>query len=538
MAISVLKNRFFGYLKRKGVYFIVLYIAFLLISSWNDIHFFKISYIPSGSFYDVSGTPYAILFYLTLKIAYALILFFLMSEFQKIVRGIRNGDKDCKRRFLITSFIFIIYLFVLILCWPGIWWCNGADEFKLVDFTRHLQVQYHQGFMMSFVYFMAYMIFPNPVFVIILQTFVGSIVFGNILSDFCREKKYFSTIILFLVIFSPCSLYFAMYPMRAYLTAVFFVAFIFEIWKLRKKDEILTIEWIRLILIGIIVINFRIEMMIIFVFFPFLMWGRAIKKQEKRWILKGMFAMLISVAIISGWKRLGNQANSLTHNMLSFTAPLAEIITQYFDEYDMDDLVLLNKYFDVNRMINEHSDPKNVLKYNDYERYTYPGYQVDTREYRKVKVIIAKILLSHPGEYLKNKGLLAARTFGIVEYGANKYRFPDKIKPESIAYLFKQINPELSNWIKDKIAGDFNLWGVFMFKILYAMWLPELLLCISVVYDLIRKNVKYLFLKLLILCIFVAVFLTAMHPYTMYYYAPFLGACIMLVLSVEKRDKM
>ena len=57
-------------------------------------------------------------------------------------------------------------------------------------------------------------------------------------------------------------------------------------------------------------------------------------------------------------------------------------------------------------------------------------------------------------------------------------------------------------------------------------------------YHELEKNVKYLFLKLLILCIFVAVFLTAMHQYTMYYYAPFLGACVMLVLSMEKRDKM
>lgn len=524
--------------KRQNIVFYVLYFIILLWSIWNDVHFFDFSYVASGSYYVPSGSPHSVLFYLSLKIVFAFLLYRFMAICKKYFFGGNQKDADSRRRLIFVFIILIVYLVFLIACWPGIWWCNGADEFRMVDFTKHLQVQYHQGFMMSLFYFLAFMIYPAPVSVVLLQMLVGSMIFGVVLADLWKERRRWASVAVIGLIFSPCGLYFALYPMRAYLTAVFFVAFIYKYWKLQYQETPAVSEWIQLALLGAIVINFRIEMMVVLVFFPLLMWKKAYSDKVKRWIWIVMLTLLMcmSVGMVSGWKKLGNQGNSVTHNLLSFTAPLSEILVWHFDEFEIEDMVLLDRYFDLNKMIEEHSNPENIISYANYERLTHPGDVVDSREYCEVKKIIGKILLSHPEVYLKNKSILAARTFGIIESGANRYQFPEEIKPQEVAGMFHQLNPELSEWIKDKLAGDFCFAGIFMFKILYAMWVPELLLLFDLIHDLMKKNTSNIILKIMILTIFGAVFLTAMHQYTMYYFTPFLGAWITVILSFS--DKM
>ena len=134
---------------------------------------------------------------------------------------------------------------------------------------------------------------------------------------------------------------------------------------------------------------------------------------------------------------------------------MGEIFARHYEEIDVEDLAILDQFFDISKMREEHLNPDNVLKYNGYERLNYPGasYAYTAGDCRQVKKTIAKLLLKYPDIYLQNKILLAKRTFGLDGEGDNKYRFPEEIRPERIAYLFKQIAPALADWIKNKLAG-------------------------------------------------------------------------------------
>lgn len=87
------------------------------------------------------------------------------------------------------------------------------------------------------------------------------------------------------------------------------------------------------------------------------------------------------------------------------------------------------------------------------------------------------------------------------------------------------------------MAGDFYIGKVYVFKYMYAMWFPVFLLALDFVYGIIKRDGKYLAMEVLILSLFCVVFLMAMHKYTMYYFAPYMGACFMLVVSVAQKAR-
>ena len=63
----------------------------------------------------------------------------------------------------------------------------------------------------------------------------------------------------------------------------------------------------------------------------------------------------------------------------------------------------------------------------------------------------------------------------------------------------------------------------------YAMWVPFVLLLVDLIYALFRRNVKLIVLRIMVIMMFLAVFMTAMHPYTMYYFAPCMAAWFVLL---------
>ncbi len=532
-------SHFWKKIRAKSIAFWFIYIVILLYSVMNDLHFFDFTYADTGSYYEASGNPYAKMFYFTLKTAFAVLLYFFMNMISRGFTAVRNKNRDSRRRLIFVLIIMIVYIIFLILCWPGVWWCSGADEFKMVDFISHLQVQYHQGFMLSLFYFFAFMIYPNPVSVVILQMLLGSILLGTILADWWKNRHHISVVIIACIIFSPCGLYFALYPMRAYLTALFLIYFIYQYRNIRNRNSADKKEWIKLVITGCLVVNFRIEMMILIVVLPFLMWEKARMHDKKylRLIGECVLILCLSVCCVSCWNKLGNQSNSMSHNLLSFTSPMGEIFARHYEEIDVEDLAILDQFFDISKMREEHLNPDNVLKYNGYERLNYPGasYAYTAGDCRQVKKTIAKLLLKYPDIYLQNKILLAKRTFGLDGEGDNKYRFPEEIRPERIAYLFKQIAPALADWIKNKLAGSFRIGKVRMFPVFYAMWVPFVLLLVDLIYALFRRNVKLIVLRIMVIMMFLAVFMTAMHPYTMYYFAPCMAAWF--VLLPVSRDK-
>lgn len=527
---------FWFIIRKQGLVFNCIYVLLLLGSVWNDLHFFDFAYADSGDFYVPSGSPHYILFYTTLKVAFACLVYLVMLYGKKIIKGVLCKNADAKRYLVFFLIIFVSYFFFLMLCWPGIWWCTGADEFYMVYYTRHLQVQFHQGFMMAFVYFMAFMVWSNPVMVVILQMFIGAVCYAWILSDLWKKTRWTSIVLLIMVVLSPCGIYFALYPMRAYLTGVFLGTFIYLYICIIQSDNICIKDCMYLFAVGSLVINSRSEMKLLIVFIPVLfIKNMRTSIREVKKVLCITLCLCMSVIFIRGWEKLGNHGCSVTHNLISFFAPLGEILVQDGNEIKIEELILLDKFIVINRLIEEHRVPGNELNYSGYERLRSPNSIYDSKELMQAKVIMAKIMLEHPRIYIQNKMLLAKRTFGILKGQPNRHHFPDKIYPEEVADMFWQINPTVAGWVKDKLAGDFYIGDAFAFKYLYAMWFPVLLIMFDFAISIIKRDRKYLAMELFLITLFVIVFLMAMHGYTMYYFAPYVGVCFLLVISVSEK---
>ena len=96
--------------QNKGIFFWLIYIVILGCSVVNDLHFFDFTYVDTGSYYEASGNPHAKLFYVTLKIAFAVLLYFFMNTISRELMAVRNKNRDSQRRLIFILLLLVIYI--------------------------------------------------------------------------------------------------------------------------------------------------------------------------------------------------------------------------------------------------------------------------------------------------------------------------------------------------------------------------------------------------------------------------------------------
>lgn len=321
---SILKNTLkLDLYKRAWTIIGGLYILFLIFSFTNDMDFFDFTYYGRTSYFSASGNPNAVLFYIILKIIFiSLSLGFFLLIAVCLIKII-NGDEAIKQRVELCCIIIAIHTIILLHVYPGIWWCSGADEFQLLSFAKHLQIQYHQGTLASVIYILGLMCYPKPAMVVFFQIIVGGGILGNIAYDLYKENKR-NIISVLMLFFSPCVVYFALYPMRAYLFGVFFLAFTHYYIKYQDSNDVRQAKWYLLTFLACLIINLRTESKFLLFIYPLLLF---LKKCKLKMILRLEIMILCSIIFVSGLNSLGYQACNKAHKYIMFSGPLSLFLT-------------------------------------------------------------------------------------------------------------------------------------------------------------------------------------------------------------------
>lgn len=505
----------------------------LFMSFYNDFHFFSFDYSERVHFYISNGNPNAKVFYFVCKIFTLLLvnyLRFLMVDSIEEIFLKQNNDK--LNEVLLIIGLLVIYVMVAVLVYPGIWWANDADEFTTLSFAKNLQVQYHQGVIQSIFYVIALMIYPHPFSIILLQIILGAGVLGNIIWDnYQHNKKKYELVLLFLLCITPCCLYFAVYPMRAWMFTIFYFSFCYRVYESVLYDSFNRKTVLTIICSLLLAINYRTECKFLVLLVPFVlliyMWKKHVNLLKP--IIFIILLMGVSIVLCQALNQMGNQATKKTHPYLFLVAPLGNLLndsnidlTEYQDELDR-----IGVIFDLEKV--QMSNGGDTSGEIDEIYYT------EKEFYEGIKSLI-RINVAHPINYVKNKTKNMLDSIGATNYRHVCYLFPDNIKPDNISHMFHLISPELHRRVAAFLAGDIKLGTVYLYYIWYAIWIPLLLSIIIGIICVIKKQYELLIPIILMLCETGVVVLFSPVHYTMYYFFAYIIGWFVVIEYLSNRE--
>jgi len=488
----------------------LVYFVLMGISFYNDMNFFVFSYEEPNSYFVATGNPNAVVFYVILKCVFVFLSYIFFRYMIHYWIGIVEGNSEIKQKLKIYGLILFVYVLVLVHIYPGMWWCNGYDEFNLFHFARHLQVQYHQGVISAVIYILALMCYPSPAMVVLFQAVLGTIVLGNIAYDlYCESRK--ANMLFLLLVLSPACLYYTMYPMRAYLFAVFFLAFIHYYLKLCKERYNENKYLYVLTFLLCMVINYRTEAKFLLVLYPFLIF----RHFNRKMVIRAELIAVCSVLLASGLNTLGFQRNNKAHASIMVIAPISLFLTDSSrDKTDFEqDILNIDKVLDVEKLIEKAN-----YALADGERSDHVYSDEDLVQYYKSAM---RIIVKNPDIYLKAKLKCAMDSLGMRKHSNLGYKLPEEVKPEAIAPYFADADRETHDLFARIIAGQYKLGNVKMFYIFYAFWIPCALLVLLFFVGL--KKDRFLAAASAIIGMhLILTVLTAPTRFQMYYYAQYL----------------
>lgn len=503
----------------------------IVFSFWNDFHFFDFSYTERGTIFIAAGNPHVIPFYIVLKILFVVILYAFLSYIAYCWMKVLEGDQKIILRLKMYVLIGVVYGIIFIHIYPGLWY-NNFDELAVFNYARCLQIQCHQSAMMAICYMLALMFWPKPAMIVVFQLVIGTLVLGNIAADICSKNRLQAFFLL--TVFSPAGLYYANYPMRAYLFSVFFLAFV-HYWLKFQGRKMTARELAIIVFILCIVINFRTEAKFLLVIFPLLLIGRCTCKQ----LVCSEGLLLFSMVIISGINLLGNQHSYQSHSSIMVVAPLSIYFTsnRYDPRYDSDvaaiDKVLYVDDIKKNASYFYCGGTRSDSEYSDEE----------FKQYLKSSV---NIFIHNPDIYIKAKlkclfdsiGLSALNRFDALS-GMNSFSWIGSEFPEEFHDSVKDSEPYFKDFDRDShnlftriIAGQYKIGKIKTYCIYYSFWLPCLLMIIVVV-ACFRKKRCLAVMGSIVLCHLCLTMLAAPTRVQMYYFPEYLIGWYLVMRMLE-----
>ena len=519
----------------------IVYFAVVAFSFWNDAQFFKFEFKESTSYATASGNPHVLAFYITVKIVFLVLSYCAVRALCSMAYEVAHGNEDRRRQLFITGALFLVYSVIFVIIFPGIWWHTGTDEFTHFSLSMHLQVHHTQGFGMSLFMMLAQMLYGHPGTVIFVQYSIGCVIMGFIIYDLHYKKhKTVAAAILAILFFTPFMVYFAFFPMRAYLTGMFFGLFLYTYYCLSgdlKSDRRLLV---RMTLLAVAIVNLRVEMLFLLLAFPIMLVLKYRKKGENAkpaWKLGfcSFAVVALSVVIATGWSALGNKTSMPTHDMYSFLAPLGEVLAHDENAASKEELALIDEFFDVQDMIKEHSTPAHFKGFR-YERFGKKSNasKFPKEDYLKCQLTIFKILAQHPDVYLYNKAKMAFHTLGFTSDGRIGHATPSYIDPEELKPFFNTKSSQLSKWTKRFLAGDYQIGPISAKQLCFPTWIPLLLTLVYLVVSIVARRKTTVIMCIVVLVTYCLVYLAAVSNWVMYYFPS--GFAGLLVLAVTLND--
>ena len=519
---SVAKNKIF-------ILFNLLYAGFFVFSVFNDIKTFRI---------DTADAKH-ILNYIIVKFLFLVTC--VLTEIYVIYRH-KNTPSDERRHFyFIFLSLLIFYLIAFMAYFPGNY--NNVDEIKILQDVLNLEFLSTQSIIMSLIYYFGLMIVPKAFSVVLIQIILSSYFIACVFADLYSKLKNKKIIILFfLLFFSIPSVYFVLFPLRAWIFTIVFLLFLYRVFALIRFSKTPTRYDLLFLCISLsLLCLIRTEIKFLLFIFPFIVFYLYKNRNKVRSIvIKAEAFVLCLVMIFSFCQSFIGGSISKGHRLEPFITSISIMAAK--GRIPEDDLKILDKVVPVDDLI-KYSSPERPFEYKSSAR---SDDEFTNAEYIDALGVIIKSIIKHPMEFLKSKIIMFVHSTGMEKYYVNLPADENAIAAmyerynldkEDIEKYYTPFSP-LREKLSSLLMGGYYFFDFYC--IFWAFWVPVFLILISALIMFFKDKVKfkpYLIVYILLLMELALVFLFAPASFQMYYFPFYLIGWFFIILCAVDKEK-
>lgn len=517
-------------MNNKIIYQIILIINSIILTLNFSFYFFIKKIINSNFKIEIILFSYLI--------SFILFLLFQNKFIKFLSKNFLLKKEKIKKIYIKKTFILIIFILILIpnlliflSYFPGIY---SIDSFNIIEQIKNKTFNDSHPFFYTFTLFLIINIFKEPLYYILLQIILYSLIFAYLIKKL-KEKNinsYLILFIIFLININPVNYFNIITLWKDIPYSIFLLILSILIMNLTKKNKIKFLDYLILLFITLMIMFFRHNGLFTIIIFYLLIFLLKIKI-NKKFLIK---VLIISIFIFFSIKKLiypifikknninftniseFNIKNAFKPHLYYFSIPYIKKIKKNEKYYQY-----FNKIYPINNLPNIQGFPYySDILFRDKTFKIKNLYEKDD-----IYLFFLKIVLKKPKEFLKN--LL------------KNYSLIYKIKPYNDSYTYIPLN-ELSflnknncNYYKPycnyitkskipilKIFFDKINFYIINNKLLFLIWRPALYLVLSVILFLIiysiTKDINYIIPLISIFSNLIPYFLIILPQDARYFY--------------------
>ena len=458
---------------------------------------------------------------------------FYFAFFSLCLAVLKNNLLVKKRLFYFLIYFVIMGIFLL-LTWPGIF---KGDEFYVLKSALEFTLSPAQTGITSIFYIVCLLFFPSMATTTFMQLILICSIFSyimyHLIEQFQSRKIWFLMIPFLLLPVIDANLF----TLRASLVAWLFLFILFKIYFLYKKNACTYKDILLLSALSGFLCAWRSEYIYLLLLIPVGLLFLKLVSKKNCLLFVIVFLCFFFVSNIPN-KIAANGSNKYPISLV--LNPLANLFTEEHLEGPSvyDDILVINELVDV-QQLRKSASVRNISQY-----WNIPDVLPKDQLTRFMKSSL-RIILYNPDLFLKYRFETFAYTNGL---------YPDRINHpggegvDSINKLiyygtdYKQLfalsNPLLSQSLREKTISTLACRNYVQDQIKTTSFLPVfynciptfVLLCLVLLFSIIRKKRIYIVLSILSIAQVFLIFLTAPAMFFMYYFCFYLSGYVLITL--------
>ncbi|MGG4034639.1 hypothetical protein ABEV74_13165 [Paenibacillus cisolokensis] len=505
---------------------------------------FLFSFISEKHF--ITGEPHSF-GYTTSKILYVVYCYFIVLFLYEFIKKIINKEIFYRKWFKNLSYIFVPYIGILFLSWPGlvvwdeIWIYQNATQFHIDDWQSYQTV-----------YFYIFSLFLIPSFGMIVgsqitfMAFVSSWIITKLEFNYPLRFSKYKLVLIIIIVLSPAVLFNTLMTFRSTMLAIielWLVGLIYFSFKEKKCDNK------TLIIIGFLTIllsTWRKEGIYHVIFVPIAIWylGIAARKRIVVFTLVTIVGVLVAGNIYGLIK--GDEKQQMRYELTAFINPLSMILADKNAIISEETSIQLNKVIDVEKT-KEMASPYEVPSYwngavkDDFSE----------KDFKSFKKSYLKIVIDNLDIFLSSRTRTMISSSGFSRYGyypsdyINSYILKNLDNDGAKLMLDNSLNRPININLRQFIVNILNWSKSFDNNIpntlIFWNFSPVFIYLVIVIIRMRSLQNPIFWISVLLLLRVPLLFITQPGSYFMYYYPMFLpGVFLMIIhfLEVKRRKSL
>lgn len=474
-------------------------------------------YFDARNFVFTDRSSY--LLYAVLKLVQLVMIAMFLREMESLWRT-RCLDGTLR----IALKLFAIFTVGLLLLWPGNW--VEVDEFSIYQYALVLKVHPNQGLFSTAIHILGLLFFFHPVSILFVQLALASWIYADIISR-CELETGIKAKPIYFLVFTPVALYFLYQPMRTFLFGALILLFLQRFIFLWNETEMKAFRekviQLTLLIAGIMCIRTEFKFMILWYPLMLICLLKHRKVKVIRNLLLSLFAMVLVLSAYSGLEK--RSAGGGSPLALNFVMPNYTIFKDpKFDwEANREEIEAIDKVYPIEEIRTKTNRGYTLaVPRSGYTKEDMDGFLKSSMTL--IRRYPQDYLLCRWNEFVISIGFDTEA--GYVQTTDNVSNWP----PDTIPLKLRPLNRKVQSVVSNFLGGQFDLFGVRMNFVFWALWLPIMITAELFLLSLWERRFEFSLALTVLLGELLCTMLMAPVKYAMYYFANYIGGWFVLYL--------